>query len=353
MGHYKVVFLGLAIAGPEEEARLLKGLQKKFNLSPERAERLLQKVPVVVKKGDSKEELLRYVKAFEEIGGRVRLEEEEPLLEAVEPPPEPEPERKPFPKKMITCPQCGFEQPEAEECVKCGLVFSRYGEEEEAPKGRGGPAPEARAEDREPSWESGEGFFFAFLKTIKNSLFRPTQFFRKNAVGDSYGSPLIYALIVGIIGVGGSMFWQWLVFSRIIPERFFSFIPYDWHLMAITLLLPIGILFSIVLGSAITHLCLIIVGGNKMGFRTTFRTVCFAYSGHLFGIIPLLGGPVGNIYALILTILGVREGHRISTGRAVLAVLFPLILLAGLGIIALIFIPLFLGSMRMIGGVGV
>jgi len=50
VGQYKVIFLGLAVAGPEEEARLLRGLEKKFGLSQERAERLLQRVPIVVKK---------------------------------------------------------------------------------------------------------------------------------------------------------------------------------------------------------------------------------------------------------------------------------------------------------------
>ena len=73
---YKVIFLGLAVAGTEEEARLIQGLQKKFSLSPDRAERILQKVPVVVKKGISEEEKNRYVKAFEEIGGRIKVEEE-------------------------------------------------------------------------------------------------------------------------------------------------------------------------------------------------------------------------------------------------------------------------------------
>ncbi len=75
MGAYKVVFSGLLVIGPEEEARLLAGLQKKFNLTPEKAESLLQRVPIVVKKGISKEEAERYAKAFGEIGGRVRVEE--------------------------------------------------------------------------------------------------------------------------------------------------------------------------------------------------------------------------------------------------------------------------------------
>jgi len=77
MASYKVIFLGLSVIGLEEETRLLGGLQRKFNLTPEKAENMLQRVPIVVKKGLSKEEAGRYVKAFEEIGGRVKVEEEE------------------------------------------------------------------------------------------------------------------------------------------------------------------------------------------------------------------------------------------------------------------------------------
>ena len=112
-------------------------------------------------------------------------------------------------------------------------------------------------------------------------------------------------------------------------------------------------IFSIFIGTIVTHVCLVIVGGNKTGFRTTLRSISYAYSGHLFGIIPLIGSPVGKIYTLILTIIGIREGHRISTGRAVFAVLLPLILVVGLLTIAAIFIPLFLGSFKFFGGVGV
>jgi len=56
MASYKVIFLGLSVIGLEEETRLLEGLQKKFNLTPEKAESLLQRVPIVVKKGLAKGE---------------------------------------------------------------------------------------------------------------------------------------------------------------------------------------------------------------------------------------------------------------------------------------------------------
>ncbi len=106
MASYKVIFLGISVVGPEEEGRLLSGLQKRFNLTPGKAEGLLQKVPVVVKKGLSKLEAERFVRAFEEIGGRVEVEEEIPAPEITldhetaagpGPKPGPGPEPKPTP----------------------------------------------------------------------------------------------------------------------------------------------------------------------------------------------------------------------------------------------------------------
>jgi len=386
VGHYKVIFLGLGVAGPEEEVRLLKGLQKRFNLTPERAESLLQRVPIVVKKGSSKEELEKYVRVFEQIGGKVRLEEEE------EPPPEPfeapresqgevppraargvpsevspeapfqappeaaastEAQEKGYTGRTITCPQCGFEQPETDDCLKCGIIISKYKRDQETARGLEGKVREVSGEERGTAWEGGGGFISAFFKTVKESLFSPVQYFRNNAVGKGYWPALIYGLIVGVIGLGVSMVWQWHIFSRWFPVQAFPAIPYNLHLVVMTIALPFLVVLSILIGSVVTHICLLIVGGNKSGFQTTFRVICYSYSGQLFFIIPFIGSTVGSIYTLILTIIGVREGHGISTGRAILAVLFPLILAVGLGILAAIFLPLFLGGMKFFGGVGV
>ena len=96
-----------------------------------------------------------------------------------------------------------------------------------------------------------------------------------------------------------------------------------------------------------------IVGGNKKGFEPTFRVISYSWSGNIFGIIPVIGSTIGSIYTLILTIIGVREGHSISTGKAVLAVLLPVIVGVGLAILAALLIPFFFGSMRFFSGVGV
>jgi hypothetical protein len=113
------------------------------------------------------------------------------------------------------------------------------------------------------------------------------------------------------------------------------------------------IAFSILVGSAITHLCLMIVRGNKRGFKATFRTISYSYSARLFDIVPVIGSLIGSIYMLILIIIGVREGHDISTGKAVLAVFLPVIVGIGLVIMAVLLIPIFFGSMRFFGGVRV
>jgi hypothetical protein len=350
---YKLIFLGLSVVGPDEELRLLKGLQKKFSLSPERAERLLEKVPIVVKKGSSREEMEKYMRAFQEIGGKVRLEEEEPFPEFQGVSGEPEAEKPAYAGRMITCPQCSFEQPETDECVKCGLVFSRYAPYQEMAKFYQEKPGKIPSEGKEIPWESGEGFLGAFFNTAKTVLFSPARFFRQNGAEEGYGSPLLYGLIVGIIGLGGSMVWQWFFFANLFEFKISPALPYSLQLIGFTLALPLMVLLSIFLGSVVTHFCLIVVGGNKMGFQQTLRAVSYSYTGQLFGMIPVIGSTIGSIYTVILTIIGVKEGHGISTGRAIFAVLLPFILVAGLLIIAAIFIPLFLGSLRFVGGVSV
>jgi hypothetical protein len=356
---YKVIFLGLAVAGTDEEARLTKGLQKKFNLSPEKADNLIQRVPIVVKRGVSKEEMEKYVRAFEEIGGRVKVEEEPPesLEISPEPPLEKRNEKASFAGPTITCPQCGFEQPEAHECVQCGFGIFKYLQDQEMAKiYKNQPQDIFTGEKNTPPWESREGFISAFFKTVREALFSPIPFFKKVASGTGYGISLIYGLICGALTDYTNVFWIWLFFSMFfqsLSTKFSNVIPFFSSVAIIFLLifLPIFEALSLFVGSVVTHLCLMVVGGNKKGFEATFRTFSYANSARLFNMVPFFIIPflgpilyfVSTIYHLTLIVIGVRECNEISTGKAVLAVLLPLIILTGLGILGAVLFPLLLG----------
>ncbi len=355
MSSYRVIFLGLTVAGPEEEIRLIKGLQVKFNLSREKAESLLQRVPIVVKKSASKEEMEKYAKAFAEIGGRIRIEEE-PAAEALGisqgPGPGAEPKKEAYSGPKITCPQCQFEQPETDECIKCGVIISKYLRDQEMTRSYEGRIREISSGGEHTPWESGEGFIRAFLKTTREALFSPSRFFNKVSTGEGYWAPFIYAMISGIIGFGAAIFWPWFLFSQWFPVQKIPIVSYGIYFI-ITISLPLMVAFSLFFESSVAHLCLMTVGGNKKGFQATFRAISYCFSGYLFGILPFLGSAIGGIYTLILTIIGIREGHRISTGKAVLAVLLPIIVGVGLCILVELLIPLFLWMMGSSRGVRV
>jgi hypothetical protein len=210
------------------------------------------------------------------------------MAQAPEPRPRPEPQPGPGPEPgkksvsegTVTCPQCGFTQPETDECVKCGIIISKYVQFQEMARSIEGQVREVSKDEYVP-WESGEGFIGAFLKTVRDSLFSPTQFFKKISFGEGYWAPLIYALIAGIIGNGCAILWIWLLMAQFLPmDR----LPFQYSLSILQMIVPLPFqqAIAILIGSAIIHLCLLIVRGNHQGFKTTFRAISYSYSGYLF-----------------------------------------------------------------------
>ena len=88
------------------------------------------------------------------------------------------------------------------------------------------------------------------------------------------------------------------------------------------------------IGSAVLHLCLTLVGGAKRDFETTFRVLCFsAGSAYPLMIVPICGGLISGIWCLVCECIGLAKAHDTTTGKALLAVLLPVIVCCGGGFV--------------------
>lgn len=90
----------------------------------------------------------------------------------------------------------------------------------------------------------------------------------------------------------------------------------------------------------IFHIFVYIMGGRN-GIGLTIKAVIYGYTPNLLlGWIPIVNF-IAMIWTLILYVIGIREYHEISTGKAALAVLLPLILI--IIFVTVIFSALLLG----------
>jgi hypothetical protein len=90
--------------------------------------------------------------------------------------------------------------------------------------------------------------------------------------------------------------------------------------------LPVICVIVAFMGSALYHLIVLVLGGTR-GYETTFRV--YAYSAgavQVLAVIPGLGGMVGGIWSMVLVYNGFRHCQQMSSGRALMATLAPVIL---------------------------
>ena len=220
-----------------------------------------------------------------------------------------------IPPENIACPGCG--EPRLEEAGDLKAAFGR-GESAQGP----GSCPWEERQER--------GTFAALGETLQQSLFAPSAFFGNLPPEGRIGAGLIYAVIVGSLTAVVAMMWQrvvgspgvWLQEGQEIPP----FIGYFWYLgLAV---LPLAIVASIFFRSAILHLSLLLLGGAQRGYSATLKVVCYASSTSAFHVFPFCGSFIAFFWRIALIVIGLREVHRISTGKAVMAWLLPFLLVS-------------------------
>jgi hypothetical protein len=189
-------------------------------------------------------------------------------------------------------------------------------------------------------WEHRQerGLFNAFIETLSMVLTRPAEAFSTMKREGGFGEPLIYALIGGCVGgIVSFLFSLGFQSLGLFTDRHNNGLAAMAGMgigSAMIILLPLFIVIGLFIGSAIVHLCLMIVGGANQSFETTFRVLAFSHgSAGPLQIIPLCGGLVSGVWALVCTCIGLARAHETDTGRAVLAVFLPLIVCCGGGLL--------------------
>jgi hypothetical protein len=100
--------------------------------------------------------------------------------------------------------------------------------------------------------------------------------------------------------------------------------------------------------AAVVHVCLMLFGGAKRSFETTFRAVCYGTSSvEALQVIPIVGMIAAIPWSIVVSCLAIARSHETDTWRAVLAVLLPWVLC--IGAIGLGFVLLFSAASSMHG----
>jgi len=173
---------------------------------------------------------------------------------------------------------------------------------------------------------------------IKGFLFSPSETFdasKEDTIGDAFKYFIvilaIYAVLSAIIGaVAFSLIWG--MFSAFLPP---GTLPLEVQQLGAAMgpLFAVVLFFGVLVGGIIeafiiglwSHLWVYLVGGRN-GVGQTIKAVMYGMTPScLIGWIPIVS-IIAEIWALIVGIVGIRQLHKLSTGKAVLAVLIALFL---------------------------
>jgi hypothetical protein len=200
------------------------------------------------------------------------------------------------------------------------------------------------------------------VETTRQVLTEPTAFFRRMSVTGGLGSPLLYGVIAGWIGLTAAAFYQ-AIWGSIVGRGFMPWVPEagrlpelvdwlgSWAAFAGQVIFGgVAVVIMTFIAAGIVHLMLLLLSGARGGFEATFRVVCYAQATSLLLLVPFCGFPVAVVWRVVAYVIGLAQAHGIGYGRALAAVLLPIVAVccccAGLGFAFAGAIASLVGQMR-------
>lgn len=193
-------------------------------------------------------------------------------------------------------------------------------------------------------WERRDelGLASAFWQQLKQTLFEPTRFWATVDRTRPAGEAFWFAWLVQVVACLGALPYQafnfWLQGGQLRQmEQTFGNAPgpmqafvdiFGWLVRhpllasaAVTAYAIVVFPLSFFFTTGLAHLGCIIAGMRNHPLSVTVRALGYASAANISLVIPVVGG-FGSIYTLVLQIWGLRELQQGTTGKAIFAVLW-------------------------------
>lgn len=201
------------------------------------------------------------------------------------------------------------------------------------------------------------GFLGGLLRTFGGFVAAPGRTFAETRRRGDWGSPLIFGVIVLTVALVVGQSVQLLVGPALGPAFDPAMelgVPPGAIVLGLLVAGPLIALVSLFFNAGLIHLFLLLVGGaarSQAGFEGTLRAVAYATPAQVAVVVPLIGGLIAFIWAVLLEVVGLVELHGTTHGRAIAAVLLPLALLCGCGM-AIVLLAIGVGGLASLAGGG-
>ena len=252
---------------------------------------------------------------------------------------------------MTMCARCGHESAAFDRCPFCGVVEAAAAAPPEREHGGEG---ESAADVNLPAWEDPAVPFPAnLIETWRLSVLKPGAFFAGGPFESAAVRPILYYLLISVLAAALSLAWGALLPAPVPGPEFVGTLAEIMNIplpdgadtagstgrLAGFFLAPFWAVLSLVIASLLLHVFVLLLVPGRGSLTATVRTVCYACGPGVFAIIPFVGGLVAWIWGAVLTVIGLREAHGTTTGRALaawlLAVALPVAFLL-LGVVLVI-----------------
>jgi len=180
-----------------------------------------------------------------------------------------------------------------------------------------------------PAWEDpAVSFPLNLVETWRRSVFEPAAFFAGGPFDRAAVRPVLYYLVISVLTAALSLTW-----GALLPTTQPGLVETLAEIMNVALpngtdtagsigrladffLAPFWAVLYLIIASLVLHVFVLVLVPGRRSLTATVRTICYACGPGVFAIVPFIGGLVAGIWGIVLTVIGLREAHRTTTGRA-------------------------------------